>query len=378
MVCIKIRNWESIALYARVSIRLEADSLRNTPWVDSCSLKQKWSPAAPHNNDRKVRVGQKKHLSHIHIGKHSHRHSEPDSINKRPASFLYLSLTPQVRSCFCCWSASPKPCCACNAAHVRGDTLLTMPTAWERKFSVPLSLQWQRSFIHTWNCTWSPFLFFFTSATGIGEAICPLWHYIIWKCAGESFERTLLSKDCWGFYRWPFTHMKWIEQHVLYSMCMDVSLCIYKGCMCLEADLSNACLSQKTHSQDFFRRENKSLQLPCEITSIKVEAPNSGSPDAWLKTHPQVRCLQIALMLPTRGAFLQQLFAIICQKEVCIEVFTPHNIFFLYNLASQEQSTIFFSFSCHFTLALRRRRLCLSEKALINPLWSTCRALNRR
>lgn len=66
MVGIKIRNWESIALYARVSIRLEADSLRNTSWVDGCSLKQKWSPAAPHKNDRKVRVGQKKHLSHIH------------------------------------------------------------------------------------------------------------------------------------------------------------------------------------------------------------------------------------------------------------------------------------------------------------------------
>lgn len=34
-------------------------------------------------------------------------------------------------------------------------------------------------------------------------------------------------------------------------MWADVSLCIYKGAMCLEADLSNAYLSQKTHSQVF-------------------------------------------------------------------------------------------------------------------------------
>lgn len=71
---------------------------------------------------------------HTSIGKHSHLQSEPDSINNRPASFLYLSLTPQVRSH--CSDASPKPCCSCSDARVRGDTLLTMPTAGKNKNSL--------------------------------------------------------------------------------------------------------------------------------------------------------------------------------------------------------------------------------------------------
>lgn len=81
-----------------------------------------------------------------------------------------------------------------------------------------------------------------------------------------------------------------------------------------------------------------------------------------------------------RQGHSKQLFAIICQTEK--SVYAPKSYLFharSFCMIQPLRDNWLFSFcSCHFMLLMRRSRLCLSEKALINSLWRTCSALNRR
>lgn len=115
---------------------------------------------------------------------------------------------------------------------------------------------------------------------------------------------------------------------------------IYTVCMCHKC----LALTNEILPLMFFRSNNKRLHSPCSITSIKKEQKHQ-TPDTRLKTHPQVRFVQIALISQYHTGLSQQFFAIICQTER--SEYPPKRYLFqaryfvFYDPASQGQFTVF-------------------------------------
>lgn len=129
----------------------------------------------------------------------------------------------------------------------------------------------------------------------------------------------LLSKDCWEFYRWPFTHLTWTQKYyVLYNMWADASLyTVYVQSACVLKQISQTPSSHKKDTPAHVFQEGKQKPAVTILNNFN-KGRSTKFRKSWRKTHPQVRFLQIVLISKYYRGPSQQLGAIICQTAMSV------------------------------------------------------------